>query len=64
MERAGGDGPCPGVAGIPVGNPRGERGKAGTKGAFGCLESLSPHCQEKPLSVDALVPVPQTDTGR
>jgi hypothetical protein len=25
---------------------------------------LSPNCQEKPLSVDVLVPVPQTDTGR
>jgi len=25
---------------------------------------VSPCCQEKPLNVDAQVPVPQTDTGR
>ena len=26
-------------------------------------EVVKPNCQEKPLSVDPLVPVPQTDTG-
>jgi hypothetical protein len=40
------------------------KGKGGTKVVLGRLESLSPNCQEKPLSVDVLVPVPQTDTGR
>ena len=46
------------------GNPPHYKGKVGTKVVLGRLESLSPNCQEKPLSVDALVPVPQTDTGR
>ena len=27
-------------------------------------EVAEPHCQEKPLSDESLVPVPQTDTGR
>ncbi len=27
-------------------------------------EVAEPYCQEKPLSVESLVPVPQTDTGR
>ncbi len=27
-------------------------------------EVIEPGCQEKPLSVDIQVPVPQTDTGR
>jgi hypothetical protein len=27
-------------------------------------EVVKPYCREKPLSVDSLVSVPQTDTGR
>ena len=27
-------------------------------------EVVEPNCQEKPLSVESRVPVPQTDTGR
>ena len=46
------------------GNPPWSSGKAGTKPPEGEVESLSPHCREKPLSDDAPVPVPQTDTGR
>ena len=46
------------------GNPPAPSGKAGTKRPEGDVESLSPHCQEKPLSVDARATVPQTDTGR
>ncbi len=39
-------------------------GKAGTELLEGAAESLSPNCPEKPLSDEAVVPVPQTDTGR
>jgi hypothetical protein len=39
-------------------------GKAGTERPEWDVESLIPHCREKPLSVDARATVPQTDTGR
>ncbi len=57
-----GHGLCPVVATSSRGKSR-EEGKDGTKGAEGRLKPLSPDRQEKSLSVDAVVPVPQTDTG-
>ncbi len=47
-----------------AGKPLGHGGKGGTKIPEGGLASSSPHCPEKPLSDEAVVPVPHTDTGR
>jgi hypothetical protein len=40
------------------------QGEARTKAIVRLLESLDPHCREKPLSDETRVSVPQTDTGR
>src|SRR5918912_252383 len=58
-----GQGPCPAVAGSGWQIPR-ANGEGGTKVVATRPKSSSPHCPEKPLSDDVLVPVPQTDTGR
>ena len=51
-----------------VASPRreipGDSGEASGEASEGRLESSSPGCREKPLSVEGRVSVPQTDTGR
>ena len=49
---------------VPEGKSAGIEVRPEPSATQGGMESLTPHCQEKPLSDDVLAPVPQTDTGR
>jgi hypothetical protein len=50
----------------PVGVEARRKIRAPSRGVMAGLEPVvvEPGCPENPLSVDSLVPVPQTDTGR